>query len=232
MPPLLDDFNLTVEPGQRIALVGASGSGKTTLLRLINGEYAPWQGDILLDDIPRSQLSSTIMSQSFAAVDQVVMLFEGTVRDNLTLWDDTQTDENLDVACQDAGILADVKKRAGGYMARVAEGGSNFSGGQCQRLEIARALVNDPAILVLDEATAALDSETERFVLDRLRVRGCTCIIVSHRLSAIRDCDQIIVLDKGRVVQSGRHEELWAQEGLYADLLKSEDSFSHGLSDV
>lgn len=222
-PPLLEDFNLSLRPGQRMALVGDSGSGKSTILKLISGELKAWEGDILFDDLRWDEVPQDVRANSFSIVDQDIFLLGGSVRENLTLWDDTVPDLSLVHACEDAAIHDMVVELAGGYDGELLEGGRNVSGGQAQRLEIARALVNNPSILVLDEATSALDVETERIVLQRLRTRGCSCIIVSHRLSTIRDCDEIIVLKRGRVVERGTHEDLWAADGEYAGLIRSDN---------
>jgi ABC-type bacteriocin/lantibiotic exporter with double-glycine peptidase domain len=218
--PLISNFSIDVPPGARVAVVGTSGSGKSTLVRLLAGLYEPWEGEVRFDGLRREDIPRPVISRSIAMVDQRIALFSGTVRENLTLWDPSVPEEDMVRAASDAQIHDAISARVGSYSAQVADGGANWSGGQRQRLEIARALVRNPSILLLDEATSALDTETEAEVDAALQRRGCTTIVVAHRLSTVRDADLILVMSTGKVVEMGRHDELMALDGVYAKLVQ------------
>lgn len=220
--PLIEDFCMTVRPGSCVAFVGASGCGKSTLSMLIAGLYQPWGGEILFDGKPVREIDRDVFKGSVAVVTQDIILFEDTIANNIKMWDSTIEDFEMILAARDAQIHEDIMMRDGGYQYKIMEGGKDFSGGQCQRLEIARVLAQDPSIIIMDEATSALDARTEYEVVKAIRDRGITCIIVAHRLSTIRDCDEIIVLDHGHVVERGTHEELYQKGGTYTELVTSD----------
>ena len=220
--PLIEDFSLKMKPGERIALVGASGCGKSTISKLISGLYQPWSGEILFDGKPRSAYQREVLTGSIAVVDQDIIIFEDTIANNIKMWDNSIQDFEMILAARDAQVHDDIMHKDGGYQHKLTSGGKDLSGGQRQRLEIARVLSQDPSVIILDEATSALDARTEYEVVNSIRARGITCIVIAHRLSTVRDCDEIIVLDKGKVVERGTHSELMSRGGTYADLVANE----------
>ena len=219
--PLLEDFSLSLEPGKRIALVGASGSGKSTVTKLLTGLYQPWDGEIRFDGKLISEIPRNIFRASISMVDQEIALFHDTIANNIKMWDTSIEDFEMVLAARDAGIHDQINSRKGGYQMMLQEGGKNLSGGERQRIEIARVLAADPSILILDEATSALDARTEYEISEYVRSRGITCVIIAHRLSTIRDCDEIIVLDRGHVTERGTHEELMSAGGYYEALIRT-----------
>ena len=220
--PVIKDFSMSLKPGNRVAIVGPSGCGKSTLSNLISGLYKPWSGEILFDGKPISEIHRSVFTGSVAVVDQEIILFEDTISANIRMWDESIADFEVIMAARDAQIHDDILRRPGGYQGKITENGKDLSGGQRQRLEIARVLAQDPSIIILDEATSALDAKTEYDVVKAICDRGITCIVIAHRLSTIRDCDEIIVLEKGVVVERGKHEELYAAGGAYTELVTSE----------
>ena len=220
--PLIEDFSLKMKPGSRVALVGASGCGKSTISKLVSGLYSPWSGEILFDGKPRMAYPRDVITGSIAVVDQDITVFEDTIANNIKMWDNSIQDFEMILAARDAQIHEDIMSKPGGYQHKLTSGGRDLSGGQRQRMEIARVLAQDPSIIILDEATSALDAKTEYEVVNAIKDRGITCIVIAHRLSTVRDCDEIVVLDKGKVVERGTHNELISKDGLYADLVSNE----------
>ena len=219
--PLIQNFSMTLEPGKSIAFVGASGSGKSTLAKLLSGLYKPWSGEILFDGKPITDIDKSVFRGSLAVVDQDITLFEDTIANNIKMWDTTIENYEMILAARDAQIHDKIMQREGGYEYKIRENGSDFSGGERQRLEIARVLAQDPTIVIMDEATSALDARTEFNVVKAIRDRGVTSIVIAHRLSTIRDCDEIIVMDHGLVAERGTHEELYKLGGMYTQLVSS-----------
>lgn len=220
--PLIENFSMELTPGKSVAFVGASGCGKSTLAKLISGLYRPWSGEILFDGKPISEYDYSVFRGSVAVVDQDIILFEDTIAENIRMWDSSIEDFEVIMAARDAQIHDDIILRENGYQNKLTEGGKNLSGGQRQRIEIARVLAQDPTIIIMDEATSALDAKTEYEVVKAIKERGITCIIVAHRLSTIRDCDEIIVMDNGKVIERGTHEELYKNGGYYTSLISNE----------
>lgn len=221
LPPLIQDFNMRIEPGKSVAFVGSSGCGKSTLAKLISGLYKPWSGEILFDGRPIDTISAEELTNSIGVIDQNVVLFDDTVTQNIRMWDNSIEEFTVMMACNDAQIREDIMSRPEGFSTKIVKGGQNFSGGQRQRIEIATALAKEPSILIMDEATSALDPKTEDVLMTSLREMGPTQVIIAHRLSTIRDCDEIIVMKEGKVMQRGKHDELMAQEGLYRSLMEN-----------
>ena len=220
--PVIKDFSLSLKTGERVAIVGSSGSGKSTMSKLISGLYQPWSGEILFDGHNRSDYPREVMTGSIAVVDQDITVFEDTISNNIKMWNDDIQDFEVILAARDAMLHDDITKLPGGYEYKLQSGGKNISGGQRQRMEIARVLAQDPSIIILDEATSALDAKTEFGVINAIRDRGITCIVIAHRLSTVRDCDEIIVLDHGKIAERGTHDELMTKGGIYSDLVSNE----------
>lgn len=220
--PLIQGFDLKLKPGSSVAIVGPSGCGKSTVSKLLSGLYQPWSGEILFDGRPLRSIDRSVFTSSVAVVDQEITLFEDTIGNNIKMWDSTIEDFEMILAARDAQIYEDIMQREGGFRYPLRENGRDFSGGQCQRLEIARVLAQDPTVIILDEATSALDAKTEYDVVKAIRDRGITCVVIAHRLSTIRDCDEILVMDNGVVVERGTHASLYAKGGRYTELVSND----------
>ena len=220
--PLIKDFSMKLEPGKSVALVGTSGCGKSTIAKLVAGLYEPWSGDILFDGRKRSEISHEEYVNSVAVIDQHVVLFDDTISENLKMWDHSIEDFTMTMACIDSGIRNDIISRPRGFNTKLVKGGGNFSGGQRQRMEIATALAREPILLVMDEATSALDTVTEREVMQNIRQCGASLIVIAHRLSTVRDCDEIIVMDHGQIAERGTHDELMSRDGIYKKLMTND----------
>lgn len=220
--PIIKDFSMTLKPGKSIAIVGTSGCGKSTIAKLVAGLYEPWSGEILFDGRKRSEISHEEFVNSVAVIDQNVVLFNDTIAENLKMWDHSIEDFTMTMACIDSGIRNDIISRPRGFNTRLVKGGGNFSGGQRQRMEIATALAREPIILVLDEATSALDTVMESEVMQNIRQCGASMIVIAHRLSTVRDCDEIIVMDKGVIAERGSHDELMENNGIYKELMTND----------
>lgn len=221
IPPLIEKFSLKLKPGSRVALVGGSGSGKSTVAKIASGLFDPWDGKVLLDGRSRKEIPRNIITESLSVIDQDVLVFNGSINENIAFWDTLIPEKNIVQSARDAAIHDVIAARTDAYDSKVMEGGANFSGGQRQRLEIARALVSNPSILIMDEATSALDPATEKMVMDNIKKRGCTCLIVAHRLSTIMDCDEIIVMEFGKIAERGTHQELMSMNGVYSQLIET-----------
>ncbi|MCD8090160.1 MAG: ATP-binding cassette domain-containing protein [Clostridiales bacterium] len=219
--PLVENFGFSLSSGESIAFIGSSGCGKSTAAKIISGLYQPWSGEILLDNMPVERIPKSVLYASVSTVSQNITLFSGTIRDNLTMWNSGILEADMIQAAKDACIHDIITSKPGAYDYKLSEGASNLSGGQRQRLEIARALTTNPSIMIMDEATSALDPIVEKQIMDNIKRRGCTCIVIAHRLSAIRDCDKIIVMKDGKIADMGSHEELAAKEGLYRTFINN-----------